>query len=415
MKSTAYENYASTDDLVRDLLDICILTLLPVFGVLFQVRTGLSELNTFALPVGLAFSAPKVALVPVMAILSSALLIRQGNPLDKPDGKVEGSPGFIRCTRGSLSFLTTVCILAVDFPAIFPRSMAKTETYGLSVMDVGVGAVILASAINRRSLTASGNFRVFITRTLPALVLGFGRFIFVKEADYYVSSSEYGVHWNFFVTLWVVAVVGEFIKRVVSYFFRNLFFRDLALFTLAAGLAIVPSYLVEVHLSEWWFFFGERVGTPSFPAFFAANREGIVSSLGFIALDLAGSAVARAVKSGNLVVLIGGFIGSLAVFAGLLEIGEFPSRRMANVAFCAAVSAVTFFNLSAFRVALGTSYRVPRILAGILKQPLLFFLLSNALTGVINMNFQTLLFPKAGALAIMTAYITCLWILASFL
>ena len=32
--------------------------------------------------------------------------------------------------------------MVVDFPWIFPRFLVKTEDYGLSVMDIGVSAVM---------------------------------------------------------------------------------------------------------------------------------------------------------------------------------------------------------------------------------------------------------------------------------
>ena len=52
------------------------------------------------------------------------------------------------CT-GSNVLITCLAILAVDF-RIFPRRFAKTETFGLSLMDVGVGTFIISSAITSR-------------------------------------------------------------------------------------------------------------------------------------------------------------------------------------------------------------------------------------------------------------------------
>ena len=45
--------------------------------------------------------------------------------------------------------MTCICILAVDF-RVFPRSFAKTETFGVSLMDVGVGTYIISSALTSK-------------------------------------------------------------------------------------------------------------------------------------------------------------------------------------------------------------------------------------------------------------------------
>lgn len=120
---------------------------------------------------------------------------------------------FIGGFRAYVVIATAIAILAVDF-VIYPRRLAKAETYGSGLMDVGVGAFIISNAIvspeARGVYTSHTGFISAVFRSLksslPLLVLGVVRFISVKGTDYQEHVSEYGTYWNFFFTLFVVRV-----------------------------------------------------------------------------------------------------------------------------------------------------------------------------------------------------------------
>ena len=120
---------------------------------------------------------------------------------------------FIGSFRAYVLITTAIAILAVDF-VIFPRRFAKAETYGSGLMDMGVGAFIISNAIvspeARGIYSSDTKFIVAVFRSLksslPLLVLGVMRFLSVKSTDYQEHASEYGTHWNFFFTLFVVRV-----------------------------------------------------------------------------------------------------------------------------------------------------------------------------------------------------------------
>lgn len=120
---------------------------------------------------------------------------------------------FIGGFRAYVVIATAIAILAVDF-VIFPRRLAKAETYGSGLMDVGVGAFVISNAIvspeARGVYSSHTGFISAVVRSvkssLPLLVLGVMRFLSVKGTDYQEHVSEYGTHWNFFLTLFVVRV-----------------------------------------------------------------------------------------------------------------------------------------------------------------------------------------------------------------
>ena len=126
---------------------------------------------------------------------------------------MSGKRPFIGNFRAYVVIATAIAILAVDF-AIFPRRLAKAETFGSGLMDVGVGSFIISNAIvspeARGVSTGNSGFISPVIRSLksslPLLVLGIMRFISVKGSDYQEHVSEYGTHWNFFFTLFIVRV-----------------------------------------------------------------------------------------------------------------------------------------------------------------------------------------------------------------
>ena len=127
---------------------------------------------------------------------------------------------FLSAQRTFLTLLTVVAILAVDFPA-FPRRLAKVETYGVGLMDVGVGLFVYAHGVTSLEARGGGSSVLKVRLNLaayfalvgktargvfPLLVLGLLRLLVVKGSGYQEHISEYGLHWNFFFSIASVRV-----------------------------------------------------------------------------------------------------------------------------------------------------------------------------------------------------------------
>lgn len=196
---------------------------------------------------------------------------------------------FITTYRGAMMVITCASILAVDFP-VFPRRFAKTESFGTSLMDMGVGSFVFAAGVvaARQQLKEKHlAVRSMVTRlktamrhSLPLFVLGMGRLVSVKNLDYAEHVSEYGVHWNFFFTLALLppatAVLQPLLRWLPSY---NIF-----AFALAIGyeliLFCVPDMKAYMILSE------RKPGD-----WLSQNREGVFSFIGYLAIFIAGTGI----------------------------------------------------------------------------------------------------------------------------
>ncbi|KAG2443216.1 hypothetical protein HYH02_009290 [Chlamydomonas schloesseri] len=205
---------------------------------------------------------------------------------------------FISSFRGALMLATCIAILAVDFHA-FPRRYAKAETYGTGYMDVGVGGVVLAAglvspvavaAAGSSSDAASWKPAPLLRRVWTGLrgaavcwALGLARLATTRAVDYQEHVGEYGVHWNFFDTIAVVALLGAAVAVPPG---------RLA----AAAVAVTVAHQAALTLGG----LGPWVMSPHRdPAsLLSLNKEGLVSAPGFYALFLWGAALARAMHTG---------------------------------------------------------------------------------------------------------------------
>ncbi|XP_060911842.1 phosphatidylinositol-glycan biosynthesis class W protein [Labrus mixtus] len=243
---------------------------------------------------------------------------------------------FVTIFRVLVNVKTAISILAVDF-SVFPRRYAKTETYGTGVMDFGVGAYVFANALvcpeaRGKSFSTSrvNHIKKQLLSVWPLLALGMGRLVSVKMTGYHEHVTEYGVHWNFFFTLAIVRVVASLLLAVLP---AN---RSWAYAVMISGLYQLA--LEKTELKAFILHNNDREKD-----FLHANKEGIFSVVGYVALYLAGVQVGlyvmqpRSLVRQWLKVLFNLSFVSLALFAALWvcqTLTEPVSRCLANLSFC---------------------------------------------------------------------------------
>lgn len=344
---------------------------------------------------------------------------------------------FVTIFRVFVNVKTAFSILAVDF-SVFPRRYAKTETYGTGVMDIGVGAYVFANALvcpEARRKNISGSNMNYITKQLlsvwPLIVLGMGRLVSVKISGYHEHVTEYGVHWNFFFTLAIVRVVAS---------------------TVLVVLPASQSWVFALLISGLYQFTLETSGLKAFiihnndreKDFLHANKEGIFSVMGYVAIYMAGVQVGLYVMQPRsqvrqwLKALFNLLFGSFVCFAILYTCQTFVepvSRRLANLPFCIWSVAQSLFYMSLFGIAdmvilfckrtsgchfVPSSWNLCKkqsdsdkktseierhcLVQAVSRNQLIFFLLANVLTGLTNSMVDTLSCSNFFSVCVLLSY-----------
>ncbi|GAA98267.1 uncharacterized protein L969DRAFT_47052 [Mixia osmundae IAM 14324] len=395
-------------------------------------NNGLVDCAALVLPMLLSVTLLAEYLMPLNAtLLVLTLLLVATSPSTKEaeaDENPDGSrplPGrtFLTAYRAHLLLLTAISILAVDFP-VFPRYFAKCETYGTSLMDIGVGSFVFSlGLVSARPLllrpgdTLLQRMPTAIKSSAITLLLGLARVLAVKGTDYPEHVTEYGVHWNFFITLGILPAVGALAASLRRY---------ISFTTLATILLIRHNTWLRSGLAEWALE-AERTDLISM------NKEGITSLSGYIviylfAADVGFLVLPRSGRSGReeLTSLALRLARDSMVWLSMYLVStlykDLPvSRQLANASYVLWIMAFNTVSLVAYiliDIARTTGTRVPRpplLMTAINKSGMTTFLLSNVLTGLIGKTFQTIYMTDGPALAILGAYMLTVSLVACWL
>mmetsp|Transcript_1734 Transcript_1734/g.2493 ORF Transcript_1734/g.2493 Transcript_1734/m.2493 type:complete len:529 (-) Transcript_1734:27-1613(-) len=367
---------------------------------------------------------------------------------------------FLTCYRSTVSYLTFVAILAVDFH-VFPRRFAKTETTGYGLMDLGAGSFVvsggLVSWFSRRQMgqqkpSSKSRFKYLIAvlkRSAPLVIIGLIRLMTTKGLEYQEHVSEYGTHWNFYFTLTFIGILSTLI-RLVPYFDNLLF---------PATLLGLYQYLLSnlkmqdfIEQSPRVCHFDVQMEQPIllYCNFIFANREGIMGCIGYLCIHLFSENLGRyclwySSSSGqsnslsdahtpNLVkkqfqskrdirlVMTSGCLWICHLF--LTEFLQIPvSRRSTNASFvfwtlAHNMTALTFiwftFQIAAM-VQTAPKPHSPQIFAAVNRCGLLIFIAANLLTGVINLTTNTMDTSDTVAVLVIMIYLCTIGVLALFI
>ncbi|KAF8465850.1 GWT1-domain-containing protein [Russula ochroleuca] len=186
--------------------------------------------------------------------------------------------------RAHMMLVTVLAILAVDFP-VFPRMLAKCETYGVSFMDMGVGSFVFSQGIvsaipviqlinHPPDLRPPIRLEILsvLERSLPVLVLGLLRVVLVKGTQYPEHVTEYGVHWNFFLTLALIPVLRVLLHPLIT---------NMPISLLGLIVASAHQLSLSVGMTSYVLHAARQ-------NLISANKEGLVSLMGYFAIHLLG-------------------------------------------------------------------------------------------------------------------------------
>lgn len=307
--------------------------------------------------------------------------------------------------RSTMLIMTSLAILAVDFP-VFPRKYAKVETWGISLMDLGVGSFVFSNGIvsSKRLLQNKRYSKIEkILQSLKSsavlLLLGIIRLLSVKASGYQEHVTEYGIHWNFFFTLSLLPISMIVFENLNT--FKKLLIPALGLSIYELTMIYDPHFLDYLLDSER-------------NNFISSNREGIFSFIGYFTIYCYGQRIGTMFFSKDtpsmkiLVKLLKNLSFSTVISLFVLNWNTLGvSRRFANLPYCSLVVTCNLLLLVSYHFifeCMSERSILPTTLRKVNDNGMLLFLVSNVATGLINMSFNTLDCTTMKSMLVLTLY-----------
>ncbi|KAH8271745.1 hypothetical protein KR044_004004, partial [Drosophila immigrans] len=166
---------------------------------------------------------------------------------------------------------TGAAILAIDFEHFLVKN-GKSRDFGATIMDMGIGMFVVTMGLVSQRSRHLKDIKKLPKIVLPLLVLSLARTLVITMIDYHQDEREYGKHLNAFFTLGFTKLLGSICSLIAP--------SDRQLLPLSLAVLALHELTLQLGLSEYVMQSVERHG------FLDSNREGLSALPGCIALYL---------------------------------------------------------------------------------------------------------------------------------
>lgn len=266
-------------------------------------------------------------------------------------------------------------------------------------MDLGVGGFVFSMALvspQARGAQQTPFLRSFAS-VLPLTVLGVVRLVLTRGASLDAHVSEYGIHWNFFMTLATVAIFVALLRVPVRV-------------GAIVGVAILIVYQLALSFGGLTEYIIDHPRTN----LLHANKEGLCSWIGYLAIYLFGAECGswllrpRPSTETRSYAMQQVAIATVLCWLATLLLSAFvqaPSRRMANAAYVFVTLATNLQTLLLCAFVSSITPRVPLpLMDAINDNQLVVFLAANLLTGAVNLSMRAREQTNRVALVVLSGY-----------